>query len=238
MPGIIMFRWMVAGLSLLICCAWTNVRNAAVTAVIAIGTILLLEFYFIERPQFVSFVCFGALLVILFRFLEARAGGSVWSTMAPLTLVMILWANMHGGFLIGQAVLIYCVIAEGIKFFHSSLAPLSARNYRILLISSGAALLASCINPNAGNLFGYLPTIFDSDNYANKNILEEMPLLHYFAETRDYTIFIYIASIVLTAGSLLVSKQRKNITWVGILAGTAFMGSQHMRLMPFFWFQR
>jgi len=234
MPGIIMFRWMVAGLSLLICCAWTNVRNGAVTAVIAVGTIQLLEFYFIERPQFVSFACFGALLVVLFRFLEEPSDRSLWGTLVPLALVMVVWSNMHGGFLIGQAVLIYCVIAEGFKFFHSSLAPLSARNYRILLISSIAALLASCVNPNAINLFGYLPTIFDSDNYANKNILEEMPLFRYFAETHDYTIFIYIASIVLTAGSLLVSKQRKNITWVGILAGTAFMGSQHMRLMPFF----
>jgi len=234
MSGIILFRWIIAGFSLLICCYWTNIRNWYVTAVIALGSLLLLECYFIERPQFVSFVFFGILLVILLRSVDLSADKPLWSTLVPLSAVMITWANMHGGFLIGQAILVYCVVAEGIKFSHSSLLPLSGRNYRILVISSLAALLASFINPNAVNLFRYLPEIFAGNYYVNANNLEELSLLHYFKESRDYTMLLYAAAIVLTGVALLFSSQRKNITWIGILAGTALMGCLHMRLMPFF----
>lgn len=234
MSGIILFRWIIAGVSLLICTRWTNLRDSNVTAVIAIGTIQLLELYFIERPQFVSFVCFGALLVILFRFFEQHDSRSLWSTLVPLSLLMLAWANMHGGFLIGQAILIYSVLAEGIKFSRRSLAPLSPRNYLMLLISSISALLASFINPNAINLIKYLPIIFNSDYYVNANNLEELSLFEYYKQIPDYTVFTYIASMVLTFVALLVSKQRKNITLVGIIVGTAFMGCQHMRLMPYF----
>ncbi|MDD2732867.1 MAG: hypothetical protein PHF56_02915 [Desulfuromonadaceae bacterium] len=234
MSGIILFRWIIAGISLLICLFWTNIRNWYVTAVIALGSVLLLECYFIERPQFVSFVCFGILLVILLHSLDQRADRSLWSTLAPLPVLMIVWANMHGGFLIGQAILIYCVVVEGIKFCHVSLGPLSARNYRILVISSIAALLASCINPNAVNLFRYLPEIFSGNIYVNANNLEELSLLQYFKESRDYTMVLYGASIVFTGVALMFSQYRKNITWVGILGGTAVMGCLHMRLMPFF----
>jgi hypothetical protein len=234
MSGIIIFRWIVAGVCLLTCSFWTNIRKSAVSAVIAIGTIQILELYFIERPQFISFICFGALLVLLFRFIEQRSGKSSWSTLVPLPFVMMFWANMHGGFLIGQAILIYFVIAEGIKFFNRSLVPLSGQRYKMLLIASLTALVASCINPNAINMIKYLPIIFDANNYANVNVLEQLSLVAYFKESGDYTIFLYMASMVLTACALFLSKQRTNITWLGVLAGTAFMGCQHMRLMPFF----
>jgi len=235
MSGIIIFRWIVAGICILAISRWSDLRNSAVTAVLATGVILLLELYFIERPQFISFICFGALLIGLFRFTEERNEvRSLWGLLLPLALVMVLWANMHGGFLIGQAILIYFMVAEGIKFLHSSLAPMSRKKYTLFLISLTTALAASCINPNAFNMIKYLPIIFDADNYVNLHVLEQLSLTAYFRETGDYTVLLYMASILLTACALLVSRQRTNITWVGVLAGTAYMGSQHMRLMPFF----
>lgn len=233
MSGIILFRWLVASVCFLICTRWTNVCNRNVAAVIIIGATLLLEYYFIERPQFVSFVCFGIMLVVVFRFFDQRAK-SLWTTLFPLSFLMVVWSNMHGGFLIGQAVLIYCVVAEGMKFLHRSLLPLARREYQIFCIALLTALIASFINPNAVNMIKYLPIIFDSNYYVNANNLEELSLRAYFKQTGDYAVLLYIASIVLTFVALLSSRHRKNITWVGILAGTAFMGCQHMRHLPFF----
>lgn len=234
MSGIIVFRWIIAVVSLLILSRWSDIRNSNVSGVIALGTVLLLEYYFIERPQFVSFVCFGMLLVILFRFLDHRNEASLWKTIVSLSLLMVVWANMHGGFLIGQAILVYCVAAEGIKFLHPALSPLTAQKYRILLISSLIALVASFVNPNAINLIKYLPVIFDGNYYVNANNLEMFNIFRYFKESQQYFVLLYIASIVLTFAALCLSKHPKNITWVGILAGTAFMGCLHMRLMPYF----
>lgn len=234
MSGIIFFRWVVVAISIIICAGWTNVRNSSVIAVIAIGVILILEQYFIERPQFISFVCFGALLVSLLRFCEQSASRSLWSLLVPLSIIMLIWSNMHGGFLIGQAILIYFVIAEGVKFLNPKMLPLSAQNYRILLISSLTALIASFVNPNAINLIKYLPIIFDANNYANLNVMEEMSVLENYKVNKYGVFLIYIGAMALTAFALFFSRQRKNITLVGILIGTAFMGWQHMRLMPFF----
>lgn len=234
MTGIIIFRWLISGIFLLAFIRWTDVLDSNVSAVLAIGTILLLELYFIERPQFISFVCFGILLVILFRFLDQSGNKTLWRTLVPLTLLMTIWANMHGGFLIGQAILVYCVIAESIKFYHPSLSPLSKQNFKILLISGITALIASFINPNAVNLIKYMPIIFDANHYSNTNNLEQLSAFAYLKESHDKTVILYFAVMVLTAGTLLASRYRKNITWLGILAGTAFMGYQHMRLMPFF----
>ncbi len=234
LSGIIIFRWIIAGICFLAISRWSDIRNSAVTAVLATGIILLLELYFIERPQFISFLCFGALLIGMFRFTEKKEGRSLWRLLLPLALVMVLWANMHGGFLIGQAILIYFMAAEGIKFIHPSLVPMSRKDYTLFFISLMTALAASCVNPNAINLIKYLPIIFDANNYVNLHVLEQLSLIAYFRETGDYTVLLYMASILLTACALLVSRQRTNITWVGVLAGTAYMGCQHMRLMPFF----
>lgn len=234
MSGIIVFRWVIAGICLMIFAGWTNLRNSFVLMVLALGIIQILELYCIERPQFVSFVCFGVLLTNLFRFFEQGAEKSLWRLLLPLSIVMILWSNMHGGFLIGQAILVYFIVTEGIKFLHPSLLPLSAKDYRILLISSITALLASFINPNAINLIKYVPTIFDANNYGNLNISEELSIFEFYKSSKNNIVFFYITSMLLTATALLSSKHRKNITLLGILAGALFFGCLHMRLMPFF----
>lgn len=232
--GIIMLRWVIAGLSLLIFLCWADVRKSSVSAVFAIGVIQILEFYFIERPQFISFICFGVLLILIFRAVDGRAGESLWKTLVPLSLLMIVWANMHGGFIIGQAVLIYCVIAEGVKILYPKLGSLSGNNFRNLVVASLAALAASFVNPNPIVILKYLPHIFDSDHYLNQNNLEELSLFEYYRLVPDFMVLLYLISIILVFCALLVSRQRKNITWIGILVCTAFFGAQHMRIMPFF----
>lgn len=234
MTGIIIFRFIVLAVWLFMWQRWTNIRDLRVTTVIALGSILLLDYYFIERPQFISFLCFGLLLVVTLTYLEHSSVRSMWSILAPLTLIMILWSNMHGGYIIGQAVLIYLVFVEGFKFFFCAQQPLSFRAYRILCISAVAALLASFITPNAFNVIKYLPEIFDSGSYVNNGILEQMSIFEYYRETSQGTALLYAVMVVITACALFTSNYRKNSTWIGIIAITAFMGCKHMRLMPFF----
>lgn len=233
LSGIILFRWLMAGILLFIYSRWVDIRTSEATAVVAIGTNLMLEYYFIERPQFISFICFGALLVLLFRFLE-QCDKPHLNTLITLSVIMLVWANMHGGFLIGQAIIIYFITAEGLKFIHPALSPLSVQKYKTLVKYSTAALLASFINPNIINQIKYLPLIFDSTYYVNANNIEELSLLSYYQESTDNTVFLYAAAIILTFSVLLFSRHKKNLTWGGIIVGTAFMGYLHMRLMPFF----
>ena len=52
--------------------------------------------YFLFRPQLVTFAFFAYFVAVLFRYLQ-RGEARLWT----LPLVMLVWANLHGGFLAG-----------------------------------------------------------------------------------------------------------------------------------------
>ena len=66
---------------------------------------------------------------------------------------MITWANCHGGFIVGQAVLVLYLVPEGLKFAHPSLGPIRTNRYRLLLGAGTAGILAAFINPNTYHVF-------------------------------------------------------------------------------------
>jgi hypothetical protein len=100
--------------------------------------------YLLERPQMVSFL-FAAILVA--QLARVREGGRLsW----PLPLLMMVWANMHGGFVIGDLVLL-CFAAGAVIEYRHDLAKL-----RHLLLWVAIGIGASLLNPNGALVFGEL----------------------------------------------------------------------------------
>lgn len=230
--GIILFRWLAAGVSLATLACWTNLRSAPVLAVVATGSIQLLEFYFIERPQFMSFIFFGIILLLYLKYLhELPTESKVIFCTAP---VMLLWSNIHGGFVIGQALILFFMLVEGMKFLNSKLRPVTGDKYKKLLIASLVALAFSFINPNYLNSILYFPHIFDSSHYINVTNIEELSLFAYYRSYPHPLVFLYALSMILTLLAFVLSDRKTDITWFGLIAGTSLMGFLHMRLMPFF----
>lgn len=234
MSGIIILRWMLAGVVLLICMRWSNLRNTYVLAALAFCSLELLEHFFFERPQFFSFIAFGLLLAVLFRFTQQTRPWHVLELLAPLSLLMLVWANMHGAYLAGIGVLVLFCALEGIKFLHPALAPLSPRNYRILLVSSAAALTASWISPHAFPGVGVIGQFAFGDSHAAVLNREYLSLIDFLRLGYDYVPLFYLVSMVLTAAALLTSRLRTNLTWVLVLAITGFFAFRHFRHVPFF----
>lgn len=105
------------------------------------GFFLLSANYPLERPQTVSFLFAAILLVLLAR---VREGGNLsWS----LPLLMLLWANAHGGFIVGD-ILLLCFAAGSVLEYRHDLP----RLWRLLLWSS-AGIGASLLNPTGGLVF-------------------------------------------------------------------------------------
>jgi len=235
MGGIITLRWLLAGAAIYGLHRWSRLSNAGTLVAAGTGVLLLLEFYFLERPQFLSFIGFGLVLGLLLHYRETPAEQAPPGRLALILAgVMVLWANLHGGFFIGQALLVYVAVMEGLKQLHPTLAPLPRCRYWGLLLAVAAAVAASFLNPNAVNLIRYLPVIFDGDYYHNAQSIEMHSLLYYFSETRDRTIFFYLAAMAATGAVLFRSPQRTDLTWLGLLGVTMFMGYQHLRLTPYF----
>lgn len=234
-PGIIILRFLLAGLVILILARRCDFRDIGVVALLILVAIQFLEEYTLDRPQLMSFVCFTLLILMIDRFTENRSEQPHPAIfVSALSLLMLVWANLHGGYFVGQLVLVLVVITEGIKFFHPSLCPMSRHRYKNLLIAVTAALLFSLINPNIISGIREMFFVISSNSFTASINKEYFSLLQKWRDTGSPTVFIscFIALLVIFAAGR--SYKSLDITTLAILACTGFFGYMHVRYFPFF----
>ena len=113
--------------------------SSALAALLTSGGFLVFTLtYQLERPQVISFVFCALLLALLHNF--ERTGRFDWRLPA----LMLLWANMHGGFIVGDILL--GLFAMGALIEYRS-QPQVLKHATLWI---GLALLASLANPNGG----------------------------------------------------------------------------------------
>lgn len=233
--GIALLRLALVGVMAALFASRCDLRQPAKVGLLLLVAVQILEVYPLDRPQIISFVFFAALLVLLDRYRQQNEGENKTALHAVLAAaLMLLWANMHGGFLVGQVTLLLFLVMEGIKFFSPALSPLSQRRYRGLIIIVFSGLAASLLNPNAIDSFKVLVSQGDTNVIFAGTNMEYFSSLRIFREYKDYTVVVNWLMMALVAVWVLVSFRRPDITWLALLAGTAFMGCQHIRHMPFF----
>ena len=126
-----------------------------------------------DRPGVVSFLGVAVLVCLL----EMRRGW--WA----LPLLMLLWANCHGGFVLGWVVLAaYCV------------EELLQQRDRRLFLWAALAIVASGINPNG---FGVLPTILSYRHSPLTASLIEWQPPRLWGEPYGFDVLLYTAAAVL-----------------------------------------
>ena len=119
-----------------------QVGLALTALLLTAGFFLVSAIYTLERPQVVSFLFAAILLALLSR---VRDGGELGWT---LPLLMLVWANLHGGFVVGDLILL-CFAGGAVLEYRHDLPRL-----RRLLLWVGAGLVASLLNPNGALAFG------------------------------------------------------------------------------------
>jgi hypothetical protein len=188
------------------------------------------------RPQIISFVCFGALLLLIE--MHRRRGGRVLWAAVP---IFAVWTNLHGGFMFGLALLGIYVLARIIDEWPARQCahlPLLSKESVSALGVGLASVLALSANP-AGPLgiAEYVLGFFQSKVTQTINV-EFMPLnirefdgAVFFAIT---LIFLWMAYrrrgrlSLYTALSLLVFGlyslySRRVAPWYGMMLGPAFV---------------
>lgn len=121
-----------------------QVSCAVIALLLTAGFFLVMTTYALERPQVISFL-FAAILVILLN--RVREGGPLgWS----LPVLMLVWANTHGGFVVGDLILL-CFAAGAVMQYRHDLPRL-----RHLLLWIAIGIGASLLNPNGALVFSEL----------------------------------------------------------------------------------
>jgi hypothetical protein len=167
------------------------------------------------RSHSFTYCLFG---VTLFCLEELRSGHR-WPVIA-LPLVMLAWANLHGGFVVGL----------GVVFFYAGVAIFLRKDIARMAGTAAACAAVTFINPYGVKFWQYLiPALL----HPRTRIAEWRPLpLLAWDDFWGFRLLFVLTVAVVALGWKRVS--RKNFLGLAVLALTAFMGWRARRHGPFF----
>lgn len=221
--GIIFFRALIYTLIVAFVFFWTRRVNSnpAVAVVAALLLASLLSEFPGERPQLFTFLLTPLALYLLERIRKQTSPGK---DSFVLPVVMFLWSNLHGGYILGIAmILIYAIGALGTALKQKQQP--SPLFLSVCIIS----ILATILNPNTYYVFLMLAET--SSSYL-AGIQENMPPLAAAIRLHDYYPAYYL--FLLGAAFVLITRYKTmdltHILLIIFLGGLSLTG---LRYMPF-----
>lgn len=171
------------------------------------------------RPENFAFLAFAVMLWMIFGHRQTDPEvpdppAPSWKLWIAAPVLMALWANLHGSFICGLAVLGSCALGRMLEtaWKERSLAGLiSDRGTWQWLMLFQLSALATLINPYGLDLWLY--TMGFASEHNLQNIVEWQPLLFKEVGGREYAV-----SIVVLLVTLRWSRQRMTATSVVLLA--------------------
>lgn len=238
--AIVVLRFLLAAALLL--AVWRRRQGDVVVdaALLVVFAVVVLEQFSLERPQFLSFLGFCLLLHLLEGTKRAPEGrrlpGGGLRRPLLVALLMVVWANVHGGHALGQATILVYLAAEGAKYAHPSLRPAHRGTYRLLLVAGGAGLAASLLNPNTYHALEI--ALADVPSYGAEGMAlklkEYLSLPEAIRANRDYIRFVDLGLMAVVLAAVAWRPKQFDLTEAVLAAGTACFAFQRARYLPFF----
>jgi len=217
-PSLITLR-MVLALGLLALGFVTGRRAGCETNVLLLLAVpaaacILTGYIPIARSHVFTFFLFAATLCCL----EELRRGARWPA-AVLPAVMLLWSNLHGGFVVGLAVI----------FIYAAAGVLAGNRAGLMLFMVAACAAATLINPYGLDFWRYLiPAL----RHPRPRIPEWRPLPALaWDDFWGFRLLFVLTAAALAAGWKRV--ERKNWAGLAVLGVTAWMGWRSRRHGPF-----
>ena len=154
--GLVLTRAVV--FTLIIAIIWYLVyrKKGALIALLSSGTVAFLTIFFSGiRPQIFTFLFSAVLILLIERYRDTRSVKWLY----PMPLLMLVWANMHGGFIYGVVLIfVYLFGTAAELLLEGRLASpeedrLSSRQFTLFLVFGFLSVLFSLINPNTYEAF-------------------------------------------------------------------------------------
>jgi hypothetical protein len=199
-----------------------------------------------ERPQGFSFILALAVLLVLERIREEEPPRWMY---AVLPLMMALWANLHGGFIIGNAMIVMYAAGETVRAFlrrGSGLPQDKSRSPRKeFLFVCGLSVLASFLNPNTYHLFldwvqgmlkGFLSPPAQRPGYVMQQVTEYRSPWFFYRHFDQPWYLILMGFLGFGALASLVGFMRVGRPSLGGLATSLMVGffsMTYVRIVPF-----
>jgi hypothetical protein len=167
------------------------------------------------RPQSYAIPLFAAFFFVLTRYRLGQA-----KVLWPLPLLMILWVNMHGSFVLAVALLILVLLCEWIKHKRGT-SQLNESAIRKLALWSAITVAAIVVNPRGLEVLSYVKMmLLDPSNKFSAEWLSPTP--------RNLNDAMFFAFALLFWATLIYAKRRPDPTdvvlvivffWLAITSG-------------------
>jgi hypothetical protein len=179
---------------------WRLIQGYKVPAPLSMAmlapAIYIASFYCEARPQIFSFFFF----TLAIFFLEKK-GKLLW-LLPPL---MVIWANAHGGYVIGAALICCYLIREAALLSRGQ----TVRNESLRFMSvCFIAVLLSLLNPNATESYIRTFKLFSGSVSKSVWIDEFQPVLEYARYQRSMSMFYVMAFLCAATALTFFSKKR------------------------------
>lgn len=192
--------------------------QAAATLLVLMAALILGRGYAAVRAQIFTFFFFALVLYILERVrLSQRWGGLMW-----LPLILVPWANFHGGFVAGLGLIVLYALGEA----------LSGRPFWPYVLALVAATLVTLINPYGWDYWIYLAKAL---TMPRPEIREWIPIW----EAYHYGIYplpslLIFLSLILLWLFLMLRKGRWELPEILVGVVTLGLSIRSVRHIPFF----
>lgn len=170
------------------------------------------------RPQIVTYLGVAALLAGLDRFTTPRAR-RWWPSVAVTAVAFTLWANAHGGFIVGLGIL---ALFTAVPSWPPANGPSLSRRLGVL----AAAIAAACLNPYGPWLYGYILT----ELQAPHPLTEWQPV--HLGDPAQIPFLLLLTALIAT---LPFARALRRQPWrAALVAIVAVMAFRHQRHVPLF----
>jgi len=172
------------------------------------------------RPQIITYLGVAALLAALDR-LAADQRRPAWQLVALTGAAFALWANAHGGVMVGIGILGLFTLAPAAGVGRAGAPPLAVR-----LAMLATSVAATCLTPYGVSLFGYVLT----ELRAPHPLTEWQPV-----QLTDSAHAPFLVLLLALAATLPFARTlRRRPWWAVLIAITAAMAVRQQRHVPLF----
>ncbi|MBU0484862.1 MAG: hypothetical protein KKB30_10160 [Proteobacteria bacterium] len=182
--------------------------------------------YYTLRPVLISFL-FSA--IILYQFLQFTKQSNI-KYIIPIPLLMIIWANMHGGYIFGLLIitihLVAYIINNYLPYWNDSLDRSLLKQLSIISLLS---FVMASFNPNGLDAIGFAFASHYTDVY--KNVIELQSPFHSF-QIFSPGVIKFWCILPLNLLIIIYSIQKKQLLPLLLVAASTFMAFTAVRFIP------
>ncbi len=206
--GLLYLRIFFALLTMLM--VYLNIRKKGLGVVASLLLLAPLGYvlaaYAGNRPNQMTYFFLAAFLNLI-EVVRSRRSPHSPATLYLLPLLMLLWANMHGGFILGTAIAGMCLVSEFLRSFFVVDHGTNRRLIAVLILT----IFTGFLNPNGYNI---VAAIIQESYPFQKSVITEVMSPFNFIRFGTYRYIVEVISYVFVAGLSVIlctiSEYRQN----------------------------